>query len=283
MDLIVDDPSALPGVVTEIPPNHQDAFIEYTYDLRGSGRDDEFACVHGHHRHLHGAVMRLGEARFLVGWMCAETIYGESLAGRRADYDAAVSRRHAIIRIGELREAITEFSMWADAVVKSKVLEAHDELRRQISSRFPFVFESLRDCGGRIGGVVMPRHLCAQYGNYLEDSFARLMKEIASVALALAGDHQRAMKSVGKIRSDIEGIIRRAEIAMARLADVELFFQPAVLSTICTAANNAVPRRATHYAGLLKLTCRSEVVEIPPSFALPDRKAIERLRAVLSG
>lgn len=89
--------------------------------------------------------------------------------------------RHAIVRISELREDITEFSLWADAVVKSNVLDAHDELRRQISSRFPFVFESLRDCGGRIGGVAMPRHLCAQYGHYLEDSFARLMKEVASV------------------------------------------------------------------------------------------------------
>src|ERR1700722_19046424 len=91
LDLQIDSPDTLPGIVTEIPPQHEKAYIEFTYDLRGSEREEDFVCVHGHHRHLHGAVMRIGDVRFLVGWICAKTIYQESLAGRIADYNAAVN------------------------------------------------------------------------------------------------------------------------------------------------------------------------------------------------
>ena len=97
LDLEIEGPDKLPGIVTEIPPGNVKTYMEFTYDLRGMGREEEFVCVHGHHRHLHGAVMRKGEARFLVGWICAESIYGEDLANYKADYDAAVQRRGAVL------------------------------------------------------------------------------------------------------------------------------------------------------------------------------------------
>ena len=104
LDLEIEGPDKLPGIVTEIPPGKDETYMEFTYDLRGTGREEEFVCVHGHHRHLHGAVMCKGGARFLVGWICAESIYGEKLAGIRADYEAAVLRRGAILRVRELAD-----------------------------------------------------------------------------------------------------------------------------------------------------------------------------------
>jgi hypothetical protein len=287
-ELVVDAPDTLPGLVTEIPENHEDAHIEFTYDLRGSGRQDEFVCVHGHHRHLHGAVMQLGDVRFLVGWICADNIYGESLAGRIADYDARVSRRTAILRVRELRTALIEFSLWADQVAGSGTLQAYDDLRERLRRRFPFVWETVQRSSGRyLRGAVMPRHLCKdgsfEFRDSFESSFGRLMTEIADVSSKLTGDAQRVAASIGAIHSGIQGLLRRADVAMAKLADVELFFQPATLGVICEEAENAKPRRARHRAGLLKLTCRSECIEMPADFAIPSRVPINRLQAALTG
>ncbi len=283
MDLEIDAPDTLPGIVTEIPVDHEEAYIEFTYDLRGSGREEEFVCVHGHHRHLHGAVMRVGDVRFLVGWICAEAIYGERLAGYQADYDAAVTRRSAVVRVRQLREAIVEFSAWASEVSRSGALQSYDGVRARLKSGFPFVYETLRGAAGRrIAGAIMPRNLCTDGGD-IEDSFGRLMKEIARVATSLTGDAQRVANSIGSIRLNIEGLVRRADVAVDKLADVELFFQPSTLAAICSHAANAVPRRANHYAGLLKLTCRNRVIEMPKGFVVPSRTAIDRLRAALAG
>jgi hypothetical protein len=149
LELQIDGPDTLPGLVTKIPSGPEEAYMEFTYDLRGTGREDEFFCVHGHHRHLHGAVMRKGDARFLVGWICAESIYGENLSRIRSDYDAAVTRRSAVLRVRDLRNAIADFSSWADQVARSGTLEGFDTVRLQIMQRFPWVFEVLQAAGGR--------------------------------------------------------------------------------------------------------------------------------------
>ena len=46
-------------------------------------------------------MMRKGDARFLVGWMCGETIYGEHFEHYTADFDAAVNRQKTLRRRGE--------------------------------------------------------------------------------------------------------------------------------------------------------------------------------------
>jgi hypothetical protein len=283
LDLEIEGPDKLPGIVTEIPPGKDETYIEFTYDLRGMGRAKEFVCVHGHHGHLHGAVMRKGAARFLVGWICAESIYGENLAGIRADYEAAVLRRGAILRVRELRDAVADFSAWADQVSRSGALEAFDTLRLQLRRRFPWVFEVLqRTTGGRINDVIMPKYLCAAGGD-IEDSFIRLMNETAAVTSSLTGDAQRVAGSIGSIRANIASVIRRAELALVKLSEVELFFQPATLLAICEHAENAVPRRTRHFAGMLKLSTRDQVIEMPKGFVTPSRVPIDKLSAVLAG
>ena len=283
LDLEIEGPDKLPGIVTEIPPGEEETYIEFTYDLRGTGREQEFVCVHGHHRHLHGAVMRKGEARFLVGWICAESIYGEDLANYKADYDAAVQRRSAVLRVRELREAVALFSDWAAHVSSSNVIDAFQTVRSELKRRFPWVFEVLRSAAGRrINDVPMPKYLCADDGG-IEGGFIRLMDETAAIARSLTGDPQRIAGAIGSIRSDIEGLIRRAELLLAKLSDVELFFQPATLLAICEHAENAVPRRTRHFAGMLKLSTRDQVIEMPKGFVTPSRVPIDRLQAVLSG
>lgn len=90
-ELTTDDPESLENLVYEIPAGDEDPYVEFKYDLRKSERE-MFSCVHGHHQHLAGFVMRKGTARFLVGWMCAQTIYGENFEEYTSDFDAAVNR-----------------------------------------------------------------------------------------------------------------------------------------------------------------------------------------------
>jgi hypothetical protein len=285
LDLQIDSPETLPGIVTEIPNDHEKAYIEFTYDLRGSEREEEFVCVHGHHRHLHGAVMRIGDVRFLVGWMCAKTIYKESLAGRIADYSAAVNRRSAIVRVKKLREAMVEFTNWASDVSQSGALEAYDDLRHGLQFNFPGIFESLNQFAGhRINNVIMPPNLCADGAEYIGASFGRLMNEIATVSILLTGDTQKVASKIGAIRSGAEGIIRRAEVVLRKLADVESFFQPATLAAVCAHTRNDPLKRWDKYdAGLLKISCHGLVLAMPSGFSMPSRVAIDHLQAALSG
>jgi hypothetical protein len=67
VDLVTDDPEGLRDLVREVPSGDEETYVEFKYDLRKSGRQEEFTCVHGHHKHLAGFVMRKGNARFLVG------------------------------------------------------------------------------------------------------------------------------------------------------------------------------------------------------------------------
>src|SRR5258707_4454362 len=69
-ELTTDDPESLENLVYEIPAGDEEPYVEFKYDLRKSERE-MFSCVHGHHQHLAGFVMRTGTARFLVGLMCA--------------------------------------------------------------------------------------------------------------------------------------------------------------------------------------------------------------------
>jgi hypothetical protein len=212
--------------VTDIPNGTEQTYIEFTYDLRGTGREHEFVCVHGHHRHLHGAVMRKGQARFLVGWICAETIYGEDLAKYVADFDSAVQRRAALIRAKELRDAFAQFSSWAIQIPESSTLEAFETVRGQLKRRLPWVFELVRSgAGHRLNGATMPRYLCAD-GEDIEGAFIRLLDEITAATISLTGNAQRIANSIGSIRANIEGIVRRAELVLAKFQTLNCCFSP---------------------------------------------------------
>jgi hypothetical protein len=280
LDLEIDNPEVLEGLVKQVPANYEDAHVEFKYDLRGA-EVPEFTCVHGSHQHKAGFVMNVNGSRFMVGWICAKTIYNEDFDKYAADFEAAISRRDALRRIREIRDATVQFSAWLDKVASSNALEAFALVSKQLKSHMPWVFDTLRAANGReIEGVTMPRYLCMTT-THVEGEFDRLMNATAAVTLSLTGDAQRVAVSLGKIRIEIDGLIRRAELILRKLVDLELFFQPSTLLAIFQHAEKAVPRRSKHFAGLLRLSTRNVSIEMPKTFKVPSDQPIQALRAAL--
>src|SRR4051812_25871031 len=135
-ELMTDDPESLPRLVYELPAGDEEPYVEYKYDLRKSDRE-MFSCVHGHHQHLAGFVMRKGESRFLVGWICAKTIYGEDFDKYTADFDAAVGRQDALKRVREIRAAVNPFIEYLNSISKSDVFKHFGRLRGQLETQMP--------------------------------------------------------------------------------------------------------------------------------------------------
>lgn len=280
LDLEIDNPEMLEGLVREVPTNYADAHVEFKYDLRGANLA-EFTCVHGSHQHKAGFVMNVDGARFMVGWICAKSIYNEDFDKYTADFETAIGRRDALRRVREMREAMAQFSAWLDGIASSDTLEAFSRVSARIENHMPWVFETLKTANGReIEGVSMPRHLCLAPTDVC-DEFDRLMSATTGVTLALTGDAQLVAASIGKIRTEFEGLTRRAELILGKLEDLQRFFQPATLHAICQHAEKAIPRRSKHVAGLLKLSTRNISVEMPQDFTVPSRRPIDALRSAL--
>jgi len=282
LDLEIDNPETLEGLVRQVPANYADAHVEFKYDLRGMDVT-EFTCVHGSHQHKAGFVMNVDGARFMVGWICAKTIYNEDFDKYTSDFEAAVGRRDALRRVREMRDAITQFSGWLDRISSSNALQAFSTVSDRLRNYMSWVFETLQSANGReIEGIAMPRHLCLPPTDILAE-FDRLMNATAAVTMSLTGDAQRVAASIGLIRIEIDSLIRRAELILAKLSDLELFFQPATLHAICQHAAKAVPRRKRHFAGLMKLSTRDVFVEMPKDFVMPSPRPVEALRAAVAG
>ncbi|WJR78765.1 hypothetical protein [Bradyrhizobium sp. NP1] len=282
LDLEIDNPQVLEGLVTQVPANYADAHVEFKYDLRGMDVP-EFACVHGSHKHKAGFVMNVDGARFMVGWICAKTIYDEDFDKYTADFEAAIGRRDALRRVREMRSSIAQFADWLDRISSSNVLQAFSTVSDRLRDHMPWVFETLqRANGARIEGAPMPKHLCLPPAD-VRAEFDRLMNATAAVTMSLTGDAQRVAASIGLIRTEIDGLIRRAELILAKLSDLELFFQPVTLHAICQHAEKAVPRRKRHFAGLMKLSTRDVFVEMPKDFVVPSAQPLEALRAAAAG
>lgn len=153
LDLTTDEPDKLLGLVTFIPENHKDAHVEFRYDFRGEDRA-EFTCVHGHHQHKAGFVMRVGDYRFLVGWMCGESIYGESFGEFTRSYDAAVERQNDLRRARQIRSAIDPFTKYLVDLSRAEALTLYSEVRREWKERLPWLFDQLRIKCLKHGGVL---------------------------------------------------------------------------------------------------------------------------------
>jgi hypothetical protein len=282
LDLEIDNPEVLEGLVRQVPANYADAHVEFKYDLRGMDIT-EFTCVHGSHQHKAGFVMNVDGVRFMVGWKCAKTIYNEDFDEYTADFDAAVVRRDALLRVREMREAVAQFSAWLDGISISSAFEAFSDISDRLEKHMPWVYQTLQSAnGGRIEGVVMPKYLCLPPADVRAD-FGRLMNATAAVTMKLIGDAQVVAASIGLIRAEIHSLIRRAELILAKLSDLELFFQPATLQAICQHAENAVPKRRRHFAGLMKLSTRDVFVEMPRDFVVPSRRPIDALHVAVAG
>ncbi len=113
----------------------------------------------------------------------------------------------------------------------------------------------------------------------------RLVGEFNSVALRLVNEGQE--RSIEKIRSHLRVMVRRIEGALDDLNEVEEFFQPGTLTSICRVATEQDnPKKRIYEPGIMSITCRRDksraTVHAPKTMKVPDRKAIEAFREALS-
>jgi hypothetical protein len=281
--LTADTPSTLPGIVTTVPEGDDEPHVEFSYDFGGT--ENYQICVHGH-RHLKGFVFRKGEARFQVGWMCGEAHYGQKFKEYTSDFEAARTRQTVLHRVRDLRQAVEALSGWAGEDGWVNAVAAFDDLNRNIKNRLPFVAETLRAYSNRkLYDVQMPRYLCTQDDpmHSGEAEFHRMLNEIATAATMLTGTNTKVAASIGSTVNSLHGVVRRAELLIAKLNDVVMFFQPAVLQAIADRAENSTPMRARHYPGLLRIKSRNQVVGMPESFSIPSRAPLDALIQYLNG
>jgi hypothetical protein len=288
-DLITDDPESLDGLVTEVPDGDEEPYVEFKYDLRGTGREEEFSCVHGHHRHLAGFVMRKDGKRFMVGWMCGKSIYGEDFDHYTADFDWAVSRKKALHRTYDIKNACDPFVAWLAAAVASDVFHQYNRVGRQIEQRLPWIYDNLPRAaffGERELKVRFPQTLFGA-GTDPEQEFKRNAAEFTNAAMQLSRAPEEAVEQLGRIRSHMRIIVDRIEAAIDQLKELEDFFQPQVLGAICDLANiYDHPKKRKYAASLMEVSCKRDkektTVAMPKNYRVPSKAPIETLRKALN-
>lgn len=214
-DLITDAPDTLDALVTEVPAGDEEPYVEFKYDLRGTGREEEFSCVHGHHKHLAGFVMRKGDKRFMVGWMCGKSIYGEDFEHYTADFDRAVSRKKALHRTIDIKNACDPFLAWLTEVATSDVFQNYSRVIRQIEQRLPWISDNLPLAAHfeeREFKVRFPPTLFRP-GTAPELEFKRNAAEFASAALQLSRAPEEAVERLGRMRSHSRAIFAPFQVA----------------------------------------------------------------------
>ena len=289
LETTTDDPENLPGLVTEVPPGDEEVYVEYKYDLTKSGRD-EFSCVHGHHRHLKGFVMRKGRARFLVGWMCGKSIYGEDFDAYTADFDAAIIKRDTLRRVKDIKVAIDPFSAWLQEVTDSNVFDRFDSAREQVYEHLQWVHDNfyfIAHADVRARRSNFPERLFDEK-NDPELDWNRAVAEFHAIAMRAVSTEEWAEKNLAHMKRAMEGLLKRFERVLAQLKELETFFQPEVLALICEYANvHDNPKKRTYQPGLLSITCKrgkdKTVVCMPRSYKVPSTRAIDAFRVALGG
>jgi hypothetical protein len=135
-------------------------------------------------------------------------------------------------------------------------------------------------------GVVIPPTLFRDDTDP-EVAFKKTAEEFGATALMLVGKVARAI-NVDMIKRRLEMLIQQIEKSLDQLKEIEDFFQPAVLETVCDCANqHDNPNKRRYQPGLMSITCKKDRVSweirIPNSYKLPSRAPIAAIRAALKG
>lgn len=288
-ELTTDDPDGLEGLVSEIPPGDDETYVEYKYDLRGT-EHEEFKCVHGNHGHLAGYVMRKGDKRFKVGWICGKTIYGADFETYKSDFDAAVNRRDALRRAHEIKEATVPFMTWLESFIASPVFDHYDSVRDQLDMSMEglvCVLQVAAEAKMTISGVKVPPTLFSCHTDPRSE-VQKLATEISSAVLLMTKMAQLKGQT-GKIAGHLDSLAKRVDGVISKLKEVEDFFQPSVLDPLCEfVTEHDNPKRRKYEPGLLSVTCKRDnkkrtTVHLPRSYKLPSRGAMEAFRKALGG
>jgi hypothetical protein len=289
-ELTTDNPENLPGLVPKVPEGDEEPYVEYKYDLRGSGQEHEFVCVHCHQPHLAGYVMRSGDTRFMVGWICGKKIYGEEFERYTTDYDAAVNRRDILRRKREIENATKPFLAWLSQIAGSDVFNHYASVCEQIDEHLPWIYDNLPRAASidpRVTRVQFPRTLFQERTDP-EEEFGRIVTEFSAATMTLMSTAEGQERNVEALKRRMELLLRRIEVVLDQLKEIEDFFQPTVLSTMCDLANQYDnPKKRKYEPGLMRVTCKRDktlvTVQMPKNFRVPDRAAIQNFRSALNG
>jgi hypothetical protein len=211
-ELTTDDPEALAGLVTILPRGYEKSYVEYSYDLRGSGRE-EFVCVHGHHRHLRGFVMCKGDQRWLVGWMCGESIYGERFDQHKADFNTAVNRRDRLKKRRDVEELSRPLTQWLNETYRSGVFEQYHDVRYQIKSKLPWVLSNARDVLDRRSMVAKLSGPLTFFSDSTDQkkSFEKILDDMDALNCALRKEGELTEERLAWFKGTMKRFVDRAE------------------------------------------------------------------------
>jgi len=288
-ELETDDPENCQGLVREFPEGDEETYMQYKYDLRGSGREKEFVCVHGNHQHLAGYVMRKGDNSFLVGWMCGKSIHGLDFEQIKSDFDAAVNRRDTLQRKREISISTGPFQIWLEEFMKSEVFDKYQRVRKQLQQHLPWVWENVPranfiDCR-LINNVTIPVAFFQKDTDPKAD-ITNIMLEVAGATMRLGENSD--LKEIRLMKRKLESAVDRLERSVSLLNEVVDFFQPALLSAVCKLANKYDnPKKRVYSFQLGKLCCKREgkevIIPIPKNYSLPNMAGFNRFRDALNG
>jgi hypothetical protein len=287
-ELTTDDPGSLEGLVTALPDGYEDSYVEYSYDLRGSDRD-ELVCVHGHHRHLAGFVMRKDDLRWLVGWMCGASIYGERFGQHKADFNAAVERRKRLTKRREVEYLTRPLTEWLNRAYASNVFEQYQYIRDQLKDKLPWIWRNARrilDSISLTGKLHGPQTFFSENVNP-KRAFEKVLADMFTLNSELDEEDELTKDRVDRIKRVMAGFISRVEVIFKQLLELEDAFQPNVLQVVCDAANKRDnPKKRQYTFGILSITCSREkktdvVVQVPANFALPDQRGLNAIKRAL--
>jgi hypothetical protein len=202
LDLVIDNPESLPGLARQVPANFADAHVEYKYDLRGQEMLNEFTCVHGSHQHKAGFAMNVEGLRFMVGWQCAKSIYGEDFDQYTADFDAMKTRQDALRRVREIRDGLLPFVQWVETLSKSDICKQFSKIRGQLDHQMSWVYDNLpalAQLDVRVTKAELPIYICDPKTD-IRAELERLMNETATAQIMLVGEPEKVAAIIGALR-----------------------------------------------------------------------------------
>lgn len=265
-ELEISNPESLEGLVDAVPEGDDEVFVEFSY-----AGDQEHRCVHQHHRHKKGYVMRKGDARFRVGWMCARELYGvEAFAKFEAEFKAAVQRRRGLLRRREIEQRLLAIMRFIENEVGGETVREFDRVSREIG-RLPFV-----------SGRYAPRFGLAATSDLFFDP---LLADVSKKLRELQQSKASAEQALARLKPWLRDLVPEVEDVIFRLELLVDFFQPAMLMAICAEANKRdAPDRRTYEPGLMSLTCHRVgatkiVITLSPTYRPPDRTRFAELIA----
>lgn len=287
-ELRIDDPERLENLVYEIPPGNEETYVEFKYDFSGSGRE-ELTCVHGHHKHLKGFVMRKGNARILVGWMCAKSIYGEVFDEYEADFNQAENRKKILYRSRETRNLISQLMLWIERALASETFDIYEGAQRQLKEKMPWIWENARRAAhveANQRGLKIPSAFF-DLNKDPRDSLIKIATSVSALAATTIAKTEIEEPQIRYVQRVLETTINQIEDHLSELRGLEELFQPAILELICKYANkHDNPQKRNYAAGLLLIECfRSgkgkSIIELPKNYKVHDKSELEKIKESL--